>query len=229
MKPNLTLDPAQIIATIERLENRISDRFPDSGLRKICSQFLDVAVHTKENIEWISKPNLPLRFISYFVILLGIAGLFFSIKYVEVELTNTSFTNLVVLAEAIFNDLVLLGAAIFFLVTLESRIKRKRALKALNDLRVIAHVIDMHQLTKDPNIITSETSTEHSPKRTLTTFELQRYLDYSSEAAALIAKVSALYSQSLPDEVVVSAANDIETLCTGLSQKIWQKLMILND
>ena len=46
--------------------------------------------------------------------------------------------------------MVLIGAAIFFLVTLETRVKRRRALAALHELRAIAHIIDMHQLTKDP-------------------------------------------------------------------------------
>ena len=82
----------------------------------------------------------------------------------------------------------------------------------------------MHQLTKDPYVNDNpESATEHSPKRTLTKFELQRYLDYCSEATALVGKVAALYSQSLPEEAVVSAVNEIETLTTGLSRKIWQK------
>ncbi len=88
----------------------------------------------------------------------------------------------------------------------------------------------MHQLTKDPVIILNkEGDTEHSPKRTLSKFELQRYLDYCSEAMALISKVAALYAQSLPDKTVISAVNEIEILSTGLSRKIWQKLVILND
>jgi hypothetical protein len=130
----------------------------------------------------------------------------------------------------VFNDIVLLGAAIFFLVGIESRTKRRRALKMINELRVTAHVIDMLQLTKDPASLYSFSSvTEHSPKRTYNKFELVRYLDYSSELASLVAKVGALYSQGLPDEVVVRSVNEIETRCTGLSRKIWQKIMILNQ
>jgi len=100
----------------------------------------------------------------------------------------------------------------------------------INELRVTVHVIDMLQLTKDPTLINSPLiSTKNSPERTLTKMELERYLDYSSELASIIAKVGALYSQSLPDEVVVKSVNEIETLCTGLSRKIWQKIMILNQ
>lgn len=37
------------------------------------------------------------------------------------------------------------------------------------------------------------------------------------------------YVQSTSDSVVLQAVNDIETLTTGISRKIWQKIMILDD
>ncbi|NJO92697.1 MAG: hypothetical protein HC831_29815, partial [Chloroflexia bacterium] len=63
----------------------------------------------------------------------------------------------------------------------------------------------------------------------LSKFELQRYLDYCSEALSLVGKVAALYAQSLPNEGVVRTVNEIELLSTGFSRKIWQKLIILNQ
>jgi hypothetical protein len=62
----------------------------------------------------------------------------------------------------------------------------------------------------------------------MTKVELQRYLDYCSELLSLIGKTAVLYAQQLPDEVVLSSANELEQLCSSLSQKIWQKLIILN-
>jgi len=53
--------------------------------------------------------------------------------------------------EAAINDIVFFGIAIFFLVTLEARIKRSRAQGNPMNLRALAHIIDMHQLTKDPS------------------------------------------------------------------------------
>jgi len=38
----------------------------------------------------------------------------------------------------------------------------------------------------------------------------------------------ALYVQKFDDGVALSAVNEIEDLTTGLSRKIWQKIMILN-
>ena len=52
---------------------------------------------------------------------------------------------------AVLAAVVLIGAALFFLVSLETRLKRRNALRDLHAFRSIAHVIDMHQLTKDPS------------------------------------------------------------------------------
>lgn len=230
MNINIRLEPEKIIDTISLLEKRIDDRFPDSGLKNVCHNFLQIAKESKQNIDWISRPNLTLRIFAYVIISIGLGALIYSISYIDIRIENTTLGNIVSISEAIFNDIILLGAAIFFLVSLESRLKTKRAIKALNELRAIAHVIDMHQLTKDPSLSDlPDAATENSPKRTFTKFELQRYLDYCSEATALVGKVAALYSQSLPDQAVVRVVNEIEALTTGLSRKIWQKLIILNE
>jgi len=47
------------------------------------------------------------------------------------------------------NEIILLAVAMLFLGSLESRIKRNWALRALHELRSIAHVIDMHQTLAD--------------------------------------------------------------------------------
>jgi hypothetical protein len=230
MSQKLKLDPQKIIQTLELLEKRISERFPDSGLRKVCMEVLDTVNKSTANIAWISRPNIPIRLTSILIIVIGLAGLGYSLSYLDLKISDTTLTTVVTVSEALFNDIILIGAAIFFLITFENRLKRQRALNALNELRVIVHIIDMHQLTKDPNLVESpHPSTKSSPKRTLTKFELQRYLDYCSEATAIISKVAVLYAQSLNDEIVISAVNEIEVLCTGLSRKIWQKIMILHN
>jgi hypothetical protein len=61
----------------------------------------------------------------------------------------------------------------------------------------------------------------------LTSVELARYLDYCSELLALVSKLAALHAQHLRDPVVLNAVNDVEELAAGLSQKIWQKIIVL--
>jgi hypothetical protein len=92
------------------------------------------------------------------------------------------------------------------------------------------HIVDMHQLTKDPDTVTQERRiTASSPSRALTPFELGRYLDYCSELLSVTSKVAALYAQQLEDPVILDAVNEVESLTVGLSAKIWQKLVILGN
>ena len=92
-------------------------------------------------------------------------------------------------------------------------------------------MIDMHQLTKDPSQVIAGVGnrTPSSPQRTLTAYQLTRYLDYCTEMLSLVGKLAALYAQSNSDSVVLQSVNDIETLTNGISRKIWQKIMILDN
>ena len=119
----------------------------------------------------------------------------------------------------------------FFLGSLEMRFKRSLALRSLHALRSLAHVVDMHQLTKDPAVILAGTSfrpTESSPARSMTPYQLTRYLEYCSEMLSLTSKLAAMHVQYFDDPVVLDAVNDIESLTQGLSNKVWQKIMILD-
>lgn len=96
---------------------------------------------------------------------------------------------------------------------LETRLKRRTALRMLHRLRSIAHIVDRHQLTKDPELALHPVeATASSPSRPLSRTQLPRYLDYCSELLALTSKLAALHAQNLNDAVVLSAVNDIEAL-----------------
>jgi hypothetical protein len=62
----------------------------------------------------------------------------------------------------------------------------------------------------------------------MTSFELNRYLDYCSELLSLTGIIAGLYAQNSEDPVLVDTVSDIEQLTNGISRKIWQKLMILD-
>ena len=131
--------------------------------------------------------------------------------------------------ESTVNLLLLAFGAIWFVLTLEQRLKRRRALREFYEFRSFAHVIDMHQLTKDPTVVLSRgTPTPSSPERRMSEFELSRYLDYCAEMLALISKLAALYAGRLQDREVVSAVNEVEELTSNLGRKIWQKIMIVS-
>jgi hypothetical protein len=91
----------------------------------------------------------------------------------------------------------------------------------------LAHLVDLHQLTKDPDrLLRPGPDTASSPDRHLTPFLLARYLDYCSEMLALVGKLAALYAE-FPDPVVLDGIDDVEDLTTGLSRKVWQKIAML--
>ncbi len=103
-------------------------------------------------------------------------------------------------------------------------------LLALLAAGIAALEVDAHQLTKDPGTLGREReSTAHSPKRTLSAYQLSRYLDYCSELLALTGKVGFLYVQSFDDPEANAAAGDLEQLTTGLARKVWQKVMLLHS
>lgn len=233
MQPNTTLDSTKIIQTVERLCRRINERFPASGLHTVALHLLDIANHTERESAAIDRPIYPLRCASALLLLVIAVLLCIGIWLLFNDLLRNHTLNpseLMPLLETGANEVVLIGVVVFFLVGFERRIKRQRALKAIHQLRAIAHVIDMHQLTKDPSAFDEfYVSTASSPKRLLTTAELLRYLDYCSELLSLTGKLAALYIQHFDDEVTLSAANDIENLTTQLSRKIWQKVMVANN
>ena len=105
---------------------------------------------------------------------------------------------LVPLIEAATNELLLAGAAIASLFGIEARIKRTRTQRVLHEWRAIAHVMDMHQLTKDATraIGVSSGTTESSPKRTMTAIQLTRHLEYCLELLSIVAKLAALSAQN---------------------------------
>jgi len=225
-----SLDSEKIVATVGTLSKRIDERFPDSGLSRVCRELSAVAGESQKRSAWIARPQRTLRIITWLVVTLMIAGLAVVLANSALPRGGVDLVGLVQVSEAGLNITILLGAAALFLFTAEGRVKRARALKAIHELRALAHVIDMHQLTKDPDrLLARGTETPSSPKQNLNASELVRYLDYCSEMLSLTGKLAALYVQKFDDPVALAAVNDVEQLTTGLSRKIWQKIMILNS
>jgi hypothetical protein len=222
------LNAGEIYKTIERLHGRISDRFPRSGLSGVCQHLADLSRQTDQVLEWISRPNYVLRILIGVVLVLLAVTAVYSVCRLNLNTDGLNVVDFVQMIEAVLNEVLLLAAGITFLVTLETRRKRKRVIQAVNRLRTIAHLIDAHQLTKDPDMIIQTTPpTTHSPARELREFEMGRYLEYCSEMLSLTGKVGFLYVQDFDDPAANSAVNDLEDLTTELSQKILQKIIIL--
>ena len=222
-----TLQPDLIIKTLATLNERIEERFPGSGLGKVCADLVNLARDTAARVQTIAKPNVALRSLVWLSVAISVA-LLTSVALMIFNSTKASddLFSTVQGIDSGFNILVLTGATLFFAVSLEARLKQRKALAALHEFRSIVHVIDMHQLTKDPSML-GAARTSASPERDMTPFELTRYLDYCSEMLSLTAKCAALYAEKLSDPVVIDTVGDIERLSTDLSSKIWQKITIV--
>lgn len=222
------LDPERIVATIARLVERIEKRFPGSGLGAVCRELLGIARRTSELTIDIARPNIALRLaVAFLVAVIGAVVVSTAVSLRPSG--DLEFADFVQVLEAGINDIVLIGLGIFFLVSLERRLKRARSLAAIHELRSLAHIIDMHQLTKDPDRLLWQVhglTLDHATG--LSPFQLTRYLDYSSEMLSLVGKVAVLHVQRFDDPVALAAVNDVENLTTGLSRKIWQKVMVLH-
>ena len=224
------LDPQKIIQTVSLLHKRICERFPESGLADICLTLEGISVNAAEKAIWIARPILWLRALVILgcILFLGTAAV---ITYLAFQpfFDKGVLNDILLNVETEINFMILIGGATVFIWTLENRYKRWRALQALHELRSVAHVIDMHQLTKDPDrVLNLDQQTTSSPEFTMTSYELRRYLDYCSEMLSLVGKVAVLYVQDFDDSVALAEASEIENLSTGLSRKIWQKLLILH-
>ncbi len=222
-----SLDADKIVETVRVLRSRIAERFPQAGLGRVAEELLHVAGQADANSRAIARPKLAFRLgIAALTVVLLAAVAWLALR-VRVSAQIDRFTDLVQALDAGLNTLLLVGGAIFSLFALEARLKRNRALKLLHELRSLAHIVDMHQLTKDPAAIADpRAATASSPRRALTRPELSRYLDYCSELSSLIGKVAAIYVREYDDPVVLGAVDQIEDFTASLSRKAWQKIMI---
>lgn len=219
----------RILETAEQLHRRVAERFPGSGLAGLAAELRQVASEAVARGERIRRPNRLLR-AGVFVVLAAAALLFAgALREVRVTADLRDLPTLAQFLDSTMAVVVVGGAGVLFLMTLETRLKRGRALAAVHELRALSHIIDMHQLTKDPDrVLHAGPDTASSPKRVLTPFELGRYLDYCTEMLSLVGKIGALYVQAFPDRAALDAVDQIEGLTTGLAGKISQKINILD-
>jgi hypothetical protein len=230
---SLTLSSEKIAETIVRLSARIKERFPQAGLFAVSLELVAMGEAARRQVESINRPIYPVRItvavLVVLIVAIVIALITASLQDVE-QLGKASVVEILTAIESGSNEIVLIGLAILFLVTLETRIKRSRTLVIIHELRSLAHVVDMHQLTKDPGYYRGTmAATESSPLRELSLPEMIRYLEYCSELLSITSKIAALYAQEMNDRVVLSAVSDVENLVTGLTRKVWQKIDIASE
>ncbi|MCA9758604.1 MAG: hypothetical protein KDA27_22600 [Candidatus Eisenbacteria bacterium] len=228
--PRGELKSEPIHETIVKLNARIESRFPGSGLGEVGQTLLNLAAVNDEVIAKARRPIWWLRvLIACGVLALLVTATWAAFQMIRIATGESpSIPDLLQGVDAAVNEIILLGLALVFMTSMETRFKRRQSLSILHRLRGLAHVVDMHQLTKDPEFsLRPDNSASETEKPPLDRFQLERYLDYCSEMLALTSKLAALHLTATQDPVVLSVINEIEALVTGLTRKIWQKIIIL--
>jgi hypothetical protein len=219
------LKKEKLLETAERLSQRIGERFPNSGLSRVAAEVVQVTKEALVRAERIRRPNLWLR---AGLVLLGVIAVAGIAQYVLTQWEGPLTLNaLFQFLDKTKGGAAYLAAVALFLVTLEFRLKRRRALQAIHELRAMAHIIDMHQLAKDPDLLGAPGGPLLASGRVMSADDMGHYLHYSTELLALVSKIGQLYVQGFADATVLAAVDQFENLATGLSSKIWQKIMIL--
>jgi hypothetical protein len=226
------LDHVAVVETVEGVRARIVARFPDRDLGGVAAEVSSAATRAAA----AARPPVLRRVVRLLCfVLAGLVGIGTVTAIVIVVRSalhaakgRAPFDWLPVIESAV-NDVAFAGIAVVFLLTVSGRLDRRAILSELHRLRSLAHVIDMHQLTKDPERYLSQPMpTDASVVQTMTASDLGRYLDYCSELLSLVAKTAALYAQISTDSLVLDTVSEIESLTSGLSRKIWQKISLLH-
>jgi len=227
----LEVDPVR--QTVQRLHDRIAARFPERGLRKVAGDLLtmvdNVETGPRANQARIRSVRLASRVAIVAILGATVVALVLGFHDAITEDDRvTSSLDWLPLIETTVNDIVFAALGVFFLYSFPERLQRGRTLALLHQLRSMAHIIDMHQLTKDPEQLRdSFVPSAASDPLDMTRDEMERYLDYCSELLSLVGKTAALCAEESRDAVVLDTVSTIESLTTSMSRKIWQKISML--
>lgn len=217
--------------TVAQLERRIHARFGERGLTKAARDLGGLVVVVQggagQSRDRLRRMTIISRLASITIVAATVIALGFSLRTSVLDgLARTA--DWVPLVESVINDLVFAAIAVVFLWAFPERLERRSLLRLLYRLRSFAHVIDMHQLSKDPEQVSpTYTPTVASVLHGLDADQLHHYLNYCSEMLSLTAKTAALCAEHSTDGVVLETISTIENLTTDLSNSIWQKISLL--
>ena len=225
------LDAESVRATVVPWDARIRARFPTRNLTRLPSQLIEVIDHLSERQNVWRARRRWLTAACRAGIVLVVVGLLFALALIALQSTASAEPHgwdWLSVFESLVNDVVFAGIAIYFLWALPERLQRHGDLATLQRLRSVAHVVDMHQLTKDPERLRPDfhTTTATVPLG-LSAIELANYLDYCSELLSMVGKTAALFGEHSDDRTTLSTIAGIEELTNNLSTKIWTKISLL--
>ena len=226
------LDPDRVRETLDQLRAPIVEQFPERHLADVATE-VGEAVRRIERQASESAPvhrfvYLASRVTIVLLVALIVVAVVSAVRTGSAQLGPSRVIDWLQYVESGVNDVVFAAVAIFFLVNIPNRVRRRSSLETLHRLRSLAHIVDMHQMSKSPEKLLPRWEGGQADQGSLTRAELGRYYDYCSELLTIVSKAAALCAEQSTDPVVLDTVSEIEVLTTGMSRKIWQKISLLH-
>lgn len=205
------LEASLVGETLADLTRRINARFPGRHLGEVAGDLTQPLAAAERGVEATGRYRL-LRGVCQALsfgagVMCAIALVLAGNAAFETSHDSVDWLGLV---EAAGQDIVFAGAILVALWTLPRRRARAATLAELHRLRSLAHVIDMHQLAKQPGVVTAD--------------DYNTYLTLCAELLALVGKTAALWAEHTDDDVVLGAIAEVEQLTGDTARTIWHKL-----
>jgi len=224
MKPGSTmrerhrLDPAKIIETADHLTRRVSEKLPNSNLAGLAAELAQVARQTEERAREARQAILAIRIASILAVCGTLLGLWYLARHIHARWEFGTITEVFEATDAGFNLLVILAGALWSFLTLEARIKRRKALASIEELRDFIHVIDITQLYYTPDLYNP------NPANSPTSLNIDyTYLLFCTEMLTLISNLAPLYTRGAAGDSILRAVSDVELLANAISAKLLSK------
>lgn len=227
------LEAVPVIETAYRLCERIGARFPGRGIQRVAQelaalteQVADTSAGTRRRSRLVRAGSRTLIAV---VVLVALVAFGFAVEAAFTEAPDNGLDWLPLIESAV-NDLVFVAIAVVVLHSVPERVQRTDLLAKLHRLRSLAHIIDMHQLTKEPESLRDAfASGTDGNDVDLTPEQIEYYLEYCTELLSIVGKAAALCAEESQDEIVLSTVSTIETLTMSMSRKVWQKITVLSE
>lgn len=213
---NRKLRPDKLIATSLELAKWIRLEFPKAHLSDVADDVYALTTEAVAKAKNIARPMYWLRAL----LTLAFAGLAGGVYWHYTNHTEQEFMDLLHSLKPLG---AFVGGAVLFVITLETRVKRWKALKAIHELQSVVHIIDMHQLGKDPIIEKFRDDPEEHDKK------IDQYLHCCTAMISIASKIGQLYIDHFYDAAATTAVNEFEAVATGTTQKIWSKILHLGQ
>jgi len=214
LDPRHRLDAGKIIETAKNLADETSVRLSGTNLAGLAEELAGLAVATEERARRARRPLLAIRALSALAIGLVLLGLWYLARHIHTRWEFGTINNVFDALNTGFNLLVLLAGALWFCVTLEARIKRKEALRFIEELREFVHAIDVTQLHYTPNLYRFR----HGSRPSNPAID-ETYLLYSTQMLGVISNLAPLHTRGETGDSILRAASEVQMLAMAISAK----------